>query len=308
MVARAQSLNVSYLQFGQTQEDLNDASMTMTPAWLAGLKEAGFENGRNVIVEPIGIPNMGQAPAAIAAQVRRNTAVIFGTLGLAITARTITSSTPIVFATTDDPVAAGAISSYSRPGANITGVRLRAGDEFTKAFQLLHELVPTATSIGVLVHRAGVAFKSDIEQIDAAAQSMGVKPVVYPVSDETEFGAAFATFTASKVGAVFVINQRYFDVRRTQIIELASRYRLPVVSVHPDYTADGALASYGADFHDGLRQAGNYVGRILKGEKPGDLPVLQPTKFKFIINLGMAKTLGLTISDPMLSRADEVIE
>ena len=136
-------------------------------------------------------------------------------------------------------------------------MRLRAGDEFTKAFQLLHELVPTATSIGVLVHRAGVASKADISAVETAAYSMSVKVIMSPVSDETEFGAAFATFAAQKVGAVFVINQRYFDVRRTQIIELASRYGLPVVSVHPDYAVDGAIASYGADFHDGLRQAGN---------------------------------------------------
>src|SRR6478752_5282139 len=125
VVARAQSPMVSYLQFGQTRGDLND---NMTSPWLAGLRDAGFENGRNVVIEAIGIPNMEQAPAAITTQVQRNTAVIFGTLGLALEAKAITSSIPIVFGTTDDPVATGAISSYSHPGENITGVRLRAGD------------------------------------------------------------------------------------------------------------------------------------------------------------------------------------
>jgi putative tryptophan/tyrosine transport system substrate-binding protein len=305
VVARAQSPMVSYLQFGQTEGDLND---NMTPPWLAGLREAGFENGRNVVIEPIGIPSMGQASAAITTQVQRKTAAIFGTLGLALIAKTITSSIPIVFGTTDDPLAAGAISSYSHPSANVTGVRLRAGDENMKAFQLLHELVPSASSIGVLGHRAGVATKSDVAALEAAAHSMGVKPVVILVSDESEFPATFASFAEAKVNAVFLIGQRYFDFRRAEIIDAGMRQRRPIVTVQPDYAAVGALATYGADYHDGLRQAGIYVGRVLKGEKPSDLPVLQPTKFKFIVNLKTAKILGLTISDAMLLRADEVIE
>jgi putative tryptophan/tyrosine transport system substrate-binding protein len=185
---------------------------------------------------------------------------------------------------------------------------LRAGDENTKLFQLLHELAPAATVIGVLVYRAGVAVDSDIYAIQTAASSMGVKTIVSRVSDDSEFGAAFAGFADAKVGAVFVNGHRYFDFHLSQIVDLATRNRFPVVSVQPDYAVAGALATYGADFYDGLRQAGNYVGRVLKGEKPADLPVLQPTKFRFIINLKTARTLGLEIPTNLLIRADEVIE
>jgi len=296
---------VSYLQFGAIRADLTEGR---NKALLIALSQAGFDNGRNVFVDAIPVPNVDQLPAAIAAQVQRKVAVIVGILDVAMAAKAVTSTIPIVFATVDDPVKAGVVSSYSRPGGNVTGVRVRAGDEPAKLLELLHELFPGAATIGVLVYRGGTGTAQDLASIEAAAQLIGLHSVVTPVSSETELDAAFADFAEAKVDALLINNHRYFDLRREQIIALATRYRLPAASLPREFAVAGGLVSFGSDLNEGIKQAGIYIGRILKGEDPGDLPVLQPTKFDLVINLKAAKALGLTIPPSLLVRADEVIE
>jgi putative ABC transport system substrate-binding protein len=296
---------VSFLQFGAIRADLTEGR---NKALLIGMSQAGFDNGRNVIVDPIPVPNLDQLPTAVAAQVQRKVAVIVGTLDIAMAAKAATSTIPIVFATVDDPVKAGVVSSYSRPGGNVTGVRVRAGDEPAKLLELLHELLPRAATIGVLVYRGGPGTAQDVASVEAAAQLIGLHCTITPASSEIELDAAFADFARSKVDAVLINNHRYFDLRREQIIALATRYRLPAVSLPREFAVAGGLASFGSDLNEGIKQAGIYIGRILKGEDPGDLPVMQPTKFQLVINLKMAKKLDFDIPPQLLARADEVIE
>jgi putative tryptophan/tyrosine transport system substrate-binding protein len=308
VVTRAQQSGipvVSFLQFGQTRGDLTESG---DMAFLHGLREMGFDNGRNVIIDPVPVPDLNSLPAAVAAQVQRKVAVIFGLMIVARAAKAATSTIPIVFATTDDPIGAGLVSSYGRPGGNVTGVRMRAGDEPGKLIELLHELLPTAVSIGVLIDPYGLTSAADKASIEAAALSKGVQVLITLVSNENELEPAFAGFARAKVDGVLVNPHRYFELHQTEIIALASRHKLAAVSLHREFAVAGGLATYGSDLDDSLRRAGIYVGSILKGEKPADLPILQPTKFILTINLKTATALGLEIPPQLLARADEVIE
>jgi putative tryptophan/tyrosine transport system substrate-binding protein len=308
LAARAQQQPIPVvvdLQFGQSRGSLDDSR---SRAWVTGLREAGFDNGRNVIIEPVPAPNVASLPAVVAAQVQRKVAAIFGSLIVVRAAKAATNSIPLVFATTDDPLSVGFVESYNHPGGNVTGVRMRAGDEPAKLFELLRALVPAVGAIGIVGYRGMVGTAQDLASIEAAARSMGVQPIVTFVSSEKELEAAFAELARAKVGGVFINDARYFDMRRKEIIGLASRYGLPVVSLPREFAIEGGLASYGADYVDTIRQAGVYVGRILNGESPADLPILQPTKFVLTINLKTAKALDLNIPPLLLARADEVIE
>jgi putative tryptophan/tyrosine transport system substrate-binding protein len=277
-------------------------------AFARGLSEVGVLEGRDVAIDHVPISDLGDLPTAVERQVQRKVAVIYGILLIAVAAKKATHDIPIVFATTDDPLAAGVINSYARPGGNVTGIRMRAGDETSKLFELLQELVPGVMTVGVLVYQASTGADVDIASVTTAARKLSVNIVVTHVSSENEFKAAFAGFERAKVDAVFLDSSRYFDARRTQLVALATHGKLPLFSLTRDVVVSGGLASYGADIADGSRQAGTYVGRVLKGEKPDDLPILQPTKFTFVINLKTAKMLGLTIPPSILARADEVIE
>jgi putative tryptophan/tyrosine transport system substrate-binding protein len=308
VVARAEQPSipvVTYLQFGQTRGDLTESR---NKAFVTGLHEVGFDNGRNVIVELVPVPDLNSIPAAVAAQVQRKVAVVFGAMVVASAAKVATNIIPIVFATIDDPLGAGLVGSYGRPGGNVTGVRMRAGDEPAKLLELLHELLPASAAIGVLIDPDGLTSAADKASIEAAAHQRGLHLLIIPVSNENEFEPAFAGFVQAKVDGVLVNDNRYFDLRRNEITALAAHYKLPAVSLPREFTIAGGLASYGSDFDDALRQAGVYVGRILKGEKAGDLPILQPTKFVLTINLKTAKALGLSVPPNLLARADEVIE
>jgi putative ABC transport system substrate-binding protein len=185
---------------------------------------------------------------------------------------------------------------------------MRAGDEPGKLIELLHELSPAAATIGVLLDHDGLTSAVDTASIEAAAHSMGVHILITPVSNESEFKPAFAGFARAKVHAVLVNDHRYFDLRRKEITALATQYKLLAVSLPRECAIAGGLASYGSDLDDGLRRAAIYVGSILRGEKPADLPILQPTKFVLTINLKTAKALGIEIPPSLLARADEVIE
>ena len=307
LAARAQQQLpvVSYLQFGAIRPDLTEGR---NKAFLIGLSQAGFDNGRNVIVDPIPVPNLDQLPAAVTAQVQRKVAVIVGTLEIAMAAKAATSTIPIVFATVDDPVGAGVVSGYGGPGGNVTGVRVRAGDEPAKLLELLHELLPRAATIGVLVYRGGSGTTQDLASVETAAQLIGLHITVTPVSSEIELDGAFADFAQARLDAMLINNHRFFDLRRDQIIALAARYRIPAIYGFREYSADGGLISYGNGIRDAFRRAGVYTVRILKGEKPADLPVQAPNKYELAINLKTAKALGLIVSPALIARADKVIE
>jgi putative tryptophan/tyrosine transport system substrate-binding protein len=298
---------IAWLEIGGEYRD-PDLRASRYGAFTRGLSEVGVLEGRDVAIDHVPVSNLRDLPGAVKRQVQRKVAIIYGILLIAVAAKEATHDIPIVFATTDDPLPAGVIDSYARPGGNVTGIRMRAGDETSKLFELLHELIPGMITVGVLVYQPSTGADVDIASVTAAARSLSVNIIVTHVSSENEFEAAFAGFERARVHAVFLVSSRYFDARRTQLVALANHGRLPLFSLSRDVVVSGGLASYGADIADGSRQAGTYVGRVLKGEKPADMPILQPTKFTFAINLKTARKLGITVSESLLVRADEVIE
>ena len=287
---------------------VGDTDTTRTAAFAQGLNETGFFDGRNVIVDIRTADNLDELPALATDLVRRKVAAIFGSAPAAISARKATAAIPIVFATAGDPVAEGLVSSLNRPGGNVTGVRVRAGDEPTKMLELMHELVPRATTIGVLINPAFPSAEHDATKVAAAGHSLGLAVIIVRAKLENEFEAAFASLAQAGAGAVLVLDTRYFDTRRVQIVAMAARYSIPAASQPYEFAVAGGLFSYGASINEAIRQGGVYVGQILKGERPADLPVLQPMKFELVINLKAAKALILDVPEALLARADEVIE
>jgi putative ABC transport system substrate-binding protein len=223
-------------------------------------------------------------------------------------AKAASKTIPIVFAVTADPVKFGLVSSLNRPGGNVTGVNFLLSMIATKLFEVLHEVVPNAAAIGFLVNPTGSNAEPEISEMRVAAETLGHKLVVETASSEREIDAAFATFVQKRVGAILVGNDVFFYSRREQIVALAARHAMPAMYNVREYAEAGGLMSYGTDVNDAQRQAGVYVGRILKGAKPADLPVVQSSKVEFVINLKTAKAVGLTIPLPLVGRADEVIE
>jgi putative tryptophan/tyrosine transport system substrate-binding protein len=226
----------------------------------------------------------------------------------ALAAKAATATIPIVFSIGGDPVKLGLVSSFNRPGANVTGVTFLVGELASKRLQLLHDLVPAATAIGFLVNPTNPTEHSQTGDMQAAARVLGLNFHVENASGEREIDAAFGRFVQHRVNALFVASDAYFTARRDQLVALAARYALPASYNSRDIAVAGGLTSYSASGTDAFRQAGVYTGRILKGEKPADLPVLQPTKFEFVINLKTAKALGLIIPETLLATADEVIQ
>jgi putative tryptophan/tyrosine transport system substrate-binding protein len=267
-------------------------------------------DSRNVVIERPKLTNPDELPALVADLLQHKPSVIYaGDLGTAIAVKKATSTIPIVVTSANDPTSVGLAASIARPGGNVTGNRLRAGEEPTKLLELLHELVPPATTIGLLINPAAdVGAERDAGSVEVAGRNMGLKIVVARVNEEGELATIFATLAQARLGSVVVNETRYLAVRRSQVAALAIRYSLPAIGASREFALAGGLASYGANINDGFRQAGVYVGRILKGEKPGDLPILQPTKFDLVINLRTAKALGLEIPPQLIARADEVIE
>jgi putative ABC transport system substrate-binding protein len=213
-----------------------------------------------------------------------------------------------VFVTTVDPVSTGLVPSFNHPGGNVTGVILRAGAEATaKLIELAHELLPATTTIGMLNDPNFLDTGPDTTAVQAAVNSLGLKVIVAEATVDADLESAMAKLVQAHVGAVLIGDNLYFSSLRDRIALLAMRNKLPILA-SPSFTDVGALVSYGASESDGIRQAGIYMGRILKGEKPADLPVLQPTKFQLVVNLKTAKELGVTVPPTLLARADEVIE
>jgi len=276
-----------------------------------GLGEAGFVEGRNVAIEYRWAEGQyDRMPAMAADLVGRNVAVILvgGYMPGVRAAMAATKTIPIVFTTNADPVASGIVASLSRPGGNVTGVTGIGGELVPKRLEVLHDLIPAATKFAVLVNPANPVTAGDARQ-DApiAARRLGLDIVIVEGSNEAEIENAFAS--AARQGVAGLLgDDAYFESRRDLIAALSLRHRLPAVLGSRESVAAGMLMSYGADIVEFYRQAGLYVGRILKGERPSDLPVLQPTKFELVINLKTAKALGLTIPPTLLATADEVIE
>jgi len=280
-------------------------------AFLKGLREAGYVDGQNVTIEYRWAEGqVDRLPALLADLVHRQVAVIAATTTLAaLAAKVATTTIPIVFETGGDPVELGLVASLSRPGGNLTGVTNRYVEIAPKRLELLHELVPTARVIALLVDPTNAALaEANIRDVRAAAGSLGLELHVLHASTEHEFDGVFATLGQLRAGGLVIGNGAYFVARNGQLAELAVRHAVPAVFETREFVAAGGLMSYGGSFADSYRQAGVYSGRILKGEKPGELPVQLGTKVELYINLKSARALGLNVPNTLIGRADEVIE
>jgi putative tryptophan/tyrosine transport system substrate-binding protein len=306
--ARAQQATMPVVGFLRSAS-ISDAASLVT-AFRQGLKEAGFVEGQNVAIElrsSEGHPD--RLPALVADLIRRPVAVIVVNTSAAHAAKAATATVPIVFATGFDPVKDGLVSSLNRPGGNITGVTFLGGTLSGKRLELLRQIRPKTTIIGVLVNPNSAETEAGRKDVQAAAQALGQDLVVMDVSTAGDIDTAFAKFVERKVGAVLAgTGGAFFFSNRVQIVTLAARHSLPTCFSVREGVEAGGLMSYAPSIADAYRQAGIYAGRILKGEKPADLPVMQSTKFEFVINLKTAKVLGVEIPPQLLALADEVIE
>jgi putative ABC transport system substrate-binding protein len=276
-----------------------------------GLKDTGYVEGENVGIEYRWAEGRIERLPALAADLVRHEVSVIAALGgdtPAFAAKAATKTIPIVFLNGVDPVKSGLVASLNRPGGNVTGISLLAGAVNTKRLELIHELVPQVASVAVLDNPIVTEAETRLRDLQEAARTLGLRLLFQTVGSERELDAAFATIAEQKAGALFVDGSPFFVSRRDQLIGLAARQALPAMYFDREFADAGGLMSYGTSFADAYRQAGIYIGRILKGTKPADLPILQPTKFDFVINLKTAKTLGLTVPDKLLALADEVIE
>jgi putative ABC transport system substrate-binding protein len=275
-----------------------------------GLSEAGFVEGRNVAFEyRLADGRNDQLPTFAAELVRRQVAVIWaGGVAAARAAKSATQTIPIVFASGGDPVRFGLVASFNRPGGNLTGVVSNDNLLAPKQLEVLHELLPAASSIAFLVNPDNPNRESDTRNLQAAADTIGPRILALKAFTASEIEDAFTTLVKQHARAVLVQRDPLFNVSAAQVAALAIRHAVPAVGSFREFVSAGGLMSYGSNTEDNIRLQGNYIGRILKGEKPADLPVLQPTKFELVINLRTAKAIGLAIPESFLLRADEVVE
>jgi putative ABC transport system substrate-binding protein len=285
-----------------------DDSLKLVEAFRRGLGEAGYVEGRNEYRYAQG--QIDRLPALAADLVTRRVAVLAATGGTvsARAAKAATSTIPVVFTTGDDPVKAGLVASLSRPGGNVTGVSVFTARLGAKRLALLHELIPAATTIAILLNPKNPDSEDEAKDVLEAARALGVQILVLHAGSENEIDAAFTKMVEQRIGALMLGADTFFTSQRARIATLSTYLRIPTAHSVREFPEAGGFASYGASLAGVYRQAGVYVARILKGDKPADLPVLLPTAFEFVINLKTAKTLGLEVPPGVSARADEVIE
>jgi putative ABC transport system substrate-binding protein len=274
------------------------------------LRDTGFVEGQNVAIEFRLAGTNAEIRRLAGELVRQQVSVIVASPNIlaSAAAKEATATIPIVFVSGPDPVRTGLVASLNRPGGNLTGVTALSADLTVKRFGLLHECAPQAAPIGGIFYSAGADQNFQFETAKAAASSLGLQMFGVSIGDESEFEDAFASLVRGGAQALLVATSIFFSDRRERLIAFAAKQKLPAIYQSRVYSTAGGLMSYGPSYTDPYHQVGVYTGRILKGEKPGDLPVMQPTKFEFIINLRTAKALGLTVPLPLLGLADEVIE
>jgi putative ABC transport system substrate-binding protein len=306
--ARAQQPTMPVIEFVHGAS--SDASANFAAAFRKGLGETGYVEGQNVTIQYHWLAGQyDRLPMLMADLVRRQVAVIAASpTPAALAAKTATTTTPVVFTIGADPVKLGLVASMNRPGANVTGISLVTNALGAKNLQLLRELVPQATVIAMLVNPANQNAEPDAKDAQAASRLLGLSLLVLNASDRSGIEAAFATLVQQRAGALLVASDAFFSSAIEQLVALAARHRVPAIYDRREFTAAGGLMSYGPNLIDGVRQAGVYAGRILKGEKPGDLPVQQPTRFEMVLNLKTAKALGIQVPETLLVTADEVIQ
>ena len=308
LVARAQQPAmpvIGFLRVGTPK-----GSKVQWDAFRQGVREAGYIEGQTVTIEYRWAEGHDDRLPVLAADLvrRRINVIVAAGTPAALAAKGVTTTIPIVFETAGDPVKLGLVASLNRPGGNITGVTQLSSELVSKRLGLLHDLVPAATLIGLLVNPTDPRTETQMKDMQEAGHALGLQVHVLNASTESEITLAFATLSQLRIGALLVGTSDLFVERREQFVALAARQGLPVIYQYREYAAAGGLISYGASLTDSYRQVGIYTGRILKGEKPADLPVMRPTKFELVINLISAKALGLTIPSGVLAIADDVIE
>ena len=284
--------------------------MSLVSAFRAGLKDAGYIEGQNLAIDFRWGEGQYSRLSTLAAELvaKRVDVIMAGGPPAALAAKAATQTIPIIFTSGDDPVRLGLVSSLSRPGGNATGVSLLDNELEAKRLGLLREVVQDATTIGVLLNPKFASFDAQLKDVREAARAGGFRVIVLTAASANEIDEAFANLISRRARGLLVGSDPFFALKRARIIALAMRHAIPGVYWDPAWAAEGGLMSYGIDTKEMYRQAGIYVGRILKGDKPADLPVVQPTKFELVINLRTAKALALTVPVIMQMTADEVIE
>jgi len=309
LAARAQQPVMPVVGFLNAQSA--DSLTHAVAAFRQGLNETGYAEGRNVAIEWRWAEGQGDRLPALAADlVQRQVAVIASTGGdpSVLAAKRATTSLPIVFTMGGDPVALGLVASLNRPGGHITGITQITVLLDPKRLEVLHELMPGVTLVAVLRNPNNANAQAQVQALQAAARTLGIELRFVSAATGYEIDAAFATLAEMRIGALVVASDPFFNGRRQQIVAQATRLAVPAIFHQREFALDGGLMSYGTSITDMYRQAGIYTGRILRGEKPADLPVQQSSKVEFVVNLKTAKTLGLSFPLPLIGRADEVIE
>jgi putative ABC transport system substrate-binding protein len=309
LAARAQQAPVPVIGYLDVRGP--DESEDLHRGFRQGLKETGFVEGENLqIIYRYAGNQVDRLPELAADLVRRHVALIFTSGGVpsAMAAKQATASIPVVFTTAQNPVAGGLVASLPRPGGNLTGVNFLSGELAAKRLELQRELVPKITRVALLINPHGSVPEVTVRDIQVAAQAMGLQTAVYRASSSREIDAAFDAIVRERADALFVANDPLFTARRVQLVHLASRHGIPGSYGNRLFTMAGGLMAYGSDIADATRQGAIYAGRILKGAKPQDLPVLQSAKVELIINMQAARTLGISVPQSLQVAADELIE
>jgi putative ABC transport system substrate-binding protein len=308
LAARAQQPAMPVIGYVRS-ETFDETAQRMIAGFREGLKEAGYIEGQNVAIEFRSAQGrLDQLPALVADLVRRPVTVIVGNVPAAKYAKATTATLPIVFVYGGDPVKDGLVASFNHPGGNVTGVTFLGGLVGGRRVQLLHDLAPQAGVIALLIDANNITSAAELNDLEGAVHAIGLNSVVGKVASEFEIDTAFATFAQRRAGALVVGNSPFFTSQIKRIVALAARNALPASYQQREFAEVGGLMSYGSSLSDAYRQAGIYAARILKGERPADLPVVQTTKFELVVNLKTAKALGIEIPPQVLALADEAIE